>query len=392
MNDLILTINPGSSSVKFALFRLEQGINIELTKGVIAGLGSNTSFTITNSGRFGREFTKPINNSLKQVTSVEEACKLIIACLTSNLRLHQIKLICYRVVHGGNYFSTPVEINTAVLQKLASLVPLAPIHQPAGLSAIRIFMREFSEARHIACFDTAFHHTMPKVAQTFALPERLRAKEIKPYGFHGLSYQFISGKLAQLNQGKIPRRVVIAHLGGGASLCALERGKSIATSMSFSPLDGLPMATRCGSLDASAVLYMIAHLKLTTNEVADILNKQSGLLGLSGISGDVRVLMESDNENAQFALDFYVHKICQELGAMIATLAGLDALIFTGGIGANNSLIRERVCKQFDWLGLLLEASNNQQNTNIISSTSSRIKVYSLKTDEELMMAQLVLS
>jgi len=390
LNNLILAINPGSSSVKFGLYNIEDGIDSAVCRGVIEGFGSNSSFTIKTNCRSDVELAMSIDKFQKKVASAVDAYKLIVEWLSCNLMLQKIGLVCYRVVHGGNYFSAPVEINSTVLKKLTSLIPLAPLHQPIELEAVNLFMRHLSGSRHVACFDTAFHRTMPKVAQSFALPERMRELGIKPYGFHGLSYQFIVGKVAEVNKGSIPRRLVIAHLGSGASMCALLSGESISTSMSFSPLDGLPMATRCGELDASAVLYMIEELELSTSEVSDILNKQSGLLGLSGISGDVRVLMNSDSEKARLALDYYIHQICRELGAMIATLKGLDALIFTGGVGSNNNLIRERICKQFEWQGVSLDPEANQQNENIISHESSRITVYALNTDEELMMAQLV--
>lgn len=363
-----------------------------LCRGAVDGIGSDSGaiFSVKSNSQFNIENGNPIIDQHQHVGCAYAAYQLIMQWLNASLKPECIANVCYRVVHGGNYFHTPVLVNKSVLEKLESLIPLAPLHQPQGLAAIKTFMKQYSGAQHIACFDTAFHRTMPKVSQFFAIPRSLHEQGIQPYGFHGLSYQYVAQKVAELNKGKIPRRVVIAHLGSGASMCALLEGESIATSMSFSPLDGLPMATRSGAIDASVVLYMIEHLNLSAKEVSDILNKESGLLGLSGLSGDVRVLMASDSEEATFALDYFIYRISRELGAMTATLQGLDALIFTAGIGANNDVIRDKVCEKFEWLGISLSAQANQLHENIISSASSRIKVFSIKTDEELMMAQWV--
>jgi acetate kinase len=388
LSNFILAINSGSSSIKFGIFTSRDTGAAELYRGIIENIGSDPVFTLTTYDEFGCE--KSTIAKHKNLPTLESAFAAILQWLDCSFVPEQIKQICYRVVHGGKYFCNPVEIDAAVLFKIDSLVPLAPLHQPIALSAINLFMKHFPQSRHVAFFDTAFHYNMPKTAQTFALPYWLHEKGVKPYGFHGLSYQYVVGKVAVLNKGNFPRRAVIAHLGSGASMCALLEGKSTSTSMSFSPTDGLPMATRCGRLDASAVLYMIDQLKLSTKDVTDILNRESGLLGLSELSGDVRVLLASDSENARFALAFFVDRICQEFGAMISILHGLDALIFTGGIGANSDVIREKICEKMQWLGVSLEPEANRRNENIISNASSRIQVYSIKTDEELMMAELV--
>lgn len=401
MNNLILAINPGSSSVKFGLFGSQANVVIGLCRGVIEGIGSNLKLTIRSTPSFDRDLglgqeiqdtdtCQLKNKNTDKLATVDDAYELIEQWLSANVNPEQISQVCYRIVHGGDYFDAPVKVDEQVVSKLESLIPFAPLHQPFGLKAIKLFKKHFAKSRHFACFDTAFHRAMPKLAQSFSLPARFYKQGIKRYGFHGLSYQSIVEQLKEFEHGKLPHRVVIAHLGSGASMCALQRGKSIATSMSFSPLDGLPMATRCGSLDPSAVLYMIEQLKLSTSEVSNVLNNESGLLGLSALSGDVRELMKSDDTNAKFALDYYIYQVCRELGAMIGTLEGLDALVFTGGIGAHNHLIREIVCQKYTWLGILLEPTANSINESIISNSASSIKVYCIKTDEELMMAQLV--
>ena len=307
--------------------------------------------------------------------------------LRSNLRAGQISAVAYRVVHGGSRYHQPVAITEDILDYLSSLKTLAPLHQPISIAAIRHFMAVYPTVKHWACFDTAFHSTMPKVAQTFAIPKFMRQQGIKPYGFHGLSYQSIVNQFHAVFTDDIPQRVVVAHLGSGSSVCALQNGTSIATTMTFSPLDGLPMATRSGRLDPSAVIYMIDELKLSPAEVARVLNEESGLAGLSGLTGDIRELVKSTDKDARFAVDYYVYSVVQALGAMIAVLKGLDALIFTGGIGANSACIRQQICERCQWLGLELNVNANREQAIKISSDSSQIDVFSLKANEELAMA-----
>lgn len=386
MNGLILAINPGSSSIKFGLFDNQNDIVAELYRGAIKGIGSTPTFTIKTNNHCNTDDAQ----TLPPLTTKEDSYAFIVQWLSDNVKGIKITQVCYRLVHGGDKFSAAVTIDESVLKTLTSFIPLAPLHQPLALKAISVFMKKFPQALHIACFDTAFHRAMPEISQTFALPRYLHKQGIKPYGFHGLSFEYITQKMPEINAGKTPNRMVIAHLGSGASMCALREGESIATSMTFSPLDGLPMASRSGNIDANAVLYMIDQLNFSSQKVSEILNNQSGLLGLSGLSGDVEVLIKSTNDNAKFALDFFIHQVCRELGAMIATLQGLDALVFTGGIGSNSDEIRKRVCEQFEWFGISLETSANNRNEILISTRSSSIDVFSIKTDEELMMAQQV--
>lgn len=390
MTNLNLVINAGSTSVKFALFKRKEGSPVELCRGEVEGVGSNVRFMIHDRGVIDQRNWKPPSDICTTIRSVDDAFELIANWLKSCIPSERITSVVYRVVHGGNTYTKPVYITDGVLEQLELLVPLAPLHQSVCLKAIRTFMKKLPNTHHIACFDTAFHRSMPRVAQTFALPQYLHLQGIKPYGFHGLSYQYIAGRLLEHSAGNMPRRTIIAHLGGGASICALLNGKSISTSMTFSPLDGLAMATRSGAIDASAVIYLIEQLNYSPSEVTNILNKESGLLGLSGLSGDIRVLLNSDCDNAKFALEFYVDRISREIGAMITSLKGIDTLVFTGGVGSNSAEIRKRVCANFDWLGMSLDSAANEKNSKILSNTDSLVEVCSIKTDEEMLMATLV--
>lgn len=390
MDNIILSINPGSSSVKFSLFINRDGVLHELHHGAVESIDSNPSLSINGVYFSSIDSKNTVNEENKDIAYFDNAYESISTWLITHLECDKIDKVCYRIVHGGDFYNSPQNINNTVLRNLTSLIPFAPLHQSIGLEAIKHFMEKFSKSNHIACFDTAFHRTMPKISQTFALPSYLRKKGIKPYGFHGLSYQYIVGILPDLYKGIMPRRTIIAHLGSGASMCALLNGESINTSMTFSPLDGLTMSTRCGTIDAGAVIYLIDKLKISPAKVSHILNKESGLLGLSGISGDVKTLLKNGGDSAEFALEFYVARITRELGAMVATLRGLDTLIFTGGVGSNSAEIRDKICSNLDWLGISIDSPDNNKNSILISKSSSHVDVFSLKTNEELLMAKLV--
>ncbi len=393
MDKFILVINSGSSSVKFGVFREANGkvLDKPLCRGSLQGIHSSPTFKLDDYR--SEMLSGKIVQAAKSLrfTSIEQAHSAIADWLSTFLLPVQIKVVCYRVVHGGNLYDKPVVIDREVIRNLESLIAFAPLHQPLGLNAIEIFTKHYPAAIHKACFDTSFHRTMPKVAQTFAIPDSLTAQGIKPYGFHGLSYQFIASKLAELSQSEAPTRVIVAHLGSGASMCAMLDGMSIATTMTFTPLDGLPMSTRCGSIDAGVILYMADEMNMSPDEITNVLNKQSGLLGLSGISGDISTLVNSASEKATFALNFYVYRICREVGAMTGLLKGLDTLVFTGGAGAHCWQVREKVCQQFDWLGIHIDSTANMGNETVISSSSSNVEVFALKTDEEITMAKLAL-
>lgn len=390
MNDhLILVVNPGSSSIKFGLYQITD-VNLKrLCHGAIDGAGAAPRFSVTCAESFDSH-----DEALALDTETIEthaALQTIEAWLSRHYCSSNIIAVACRVVHGGDQYDEPVVVNELVLKHLCSLTPMAPLHQPVCTTTIRYFLKAYPKAQHWACFDTSFHRTMPHIAQTFALPASIRQQGIKPYGFHGLSYQSIVNQLSTLLENKLPSRCVVAHLGSGSSMCAILDGKSIATTMTFSPLDGLPMATRCGRLDAGAVIYLIDQLKLSPDDVLQLLNHESGLAGLSGLSGDIQELMQSPTEDAQFALAYFVYAVVRALGEMVATLGGIDALVFTGGIGANSAEIRQNICSHFQWLGLTINPQANNERATKISSVESQIDVFSLKTDEELVMAKRVL-
>ncbi len=275
-----------------------------------------------------------------------------------------------------------------IVAELDELIPLAPLHQPHNLSGIAAAHVAFPDAVQIACFDTAFHRAHPWVNDTFALPRAYYDKGIRRYGFHGLSYEYISAKLKDIAPGTAAGRIVVAHLGAGASMCAIKGGRSIASTMGFSALDGLPMGTRCGQLDPAVVLYLLDHEGMTSKQIADLLYKDSGLKGLSGLSGDMRELEEAGTPEAEQAIDYFVFRIRRELGGLAASLNGLDAMVFCGGIGENSARIRRRICEDLHWIGLDVDDALNARNEVLVSTASSRAKIFVIKTDEEAMIAR----
>ena len=298
----------------------------------------------------------------------------------------------HRIVHGGSTFSGPVIINEQILADIATLEAFAPLHQPHNLAGIRAARVAFADVPHIACFDTAFHHAQPELNKRFALPQVLHDAGVRRYGFHGLSYESIVAQLAAAKPDAATARVVVAHLGNGASMCAIRDGKSIATTMSFSPLDGLPMGTRCGRLDAAVVLHLLQHHGRSADEISQLLNRESGLLGLSGVSSDMRVLQASTLPSARMAIDYFVEHLLRELAGMVAALRGIDRLVFTGGIGENDAALRERVMNGAAWLGIRLDVD---ANTNInsdrserISAADSKVDVRVMRTNEEAVIAR----
>jgi acetate kinase len=292
------------------------------------------------------------------------------------------------VVHGGVEFSQPTLITAGVLAQLEKLIPLAPLHQPHNLLPIRIGAQRRPELPQVACFDTAFHRTQPDVAQAFALPPEITERGVRRYGFHGLSYEYIAGVLPQFEPKAATGRVVVAHLGNGASMCAMRACKSVATTMGFTAVDGLPMGTRCGALDPGVMLYLMDELKMDARAIEKLIYHQSGLLGVSGVSSDMRALLESQEPRARFAVDLFIHRIGRELGSLAAALGGLDALVFTAGIGEHAAVVRERVCRDAAWLGVHLDASANQAGGPRISADSSSVSVWVIPTNEELMIAR----
>lgn len=380
----ILAINAGSSSLKFALF------SGHASPGLSARIRGRLE-------RQGREMRLCIVDARGE-TIVDEAQENGQEARQLALRMiyeHVVRLIDgrvsavgHRIVHGGRRFTASVRIDASVLAALGELTPLAPLHQPDNLAAIRAFSAIDPDLPQVACFDTAFHWTQPEPAQRFALPRELFELGIRRYGFHGLSYEYIASVLPSvLNQPAIPGRVIVAHLGNGASLCALREGKSVATTMSFTPLDGIPMGTRCGNIDPGVLIYLMTELEMDVSRVVDLLYNRSGLLGISGISHDVRELLASDDPRASHALEILVYWIGRELGSMAAALGGIDTLVFTGGIGECAAPVRARVCRQASWLGVRLDEPTNARGGPRISIEDSPVSVWVIPTDEERMIA-----
>jgi acetate kinase len=300
--------------------------------------------------------------------------------------------IGHRVVHGGTYYQTPVRLDAGVMGRLRELAPLAPLHQPANIRGIEASAHAFPGVPQVACFDTAFHAGRPFVAEAFGLPRAFYDQGVRRYGFHGLSYEYVAQRLREVAPGIARGRVVVCHLGNGASLCALRDGRCAETTMGFTTCEGLPMGTRCGQLDPGVILYLFDEKKMTPSQVSDLINKQSGLLGLSGVSPDMRDLLASDRPEARQALDYFVYRIAWYVGAFAAALEGLDGLVFTAGIGEHAVPIRERVCRKLAWLGLDLDPAANAAGGPRLTTASSRVSAWVVPTNEELMIARHVVN
>ncbi|ODS01120.1 acetate kinase [Methyloceanibacter methanicus] len=377
----ILTLNAGSSSIKFALF--EADTLEERVRGQVEGLGTSPRL----SARVADAEKTESDLDGNAVGDHASALAAILALIESRFSGARIKAVGHRIVHGGPDYSAPVVIDEQRFADLERLIPLAPLHQPHNLSGVRAAQAAFPEAVQVACFDTAFHRQHPWVSDTYALPLELYDEGVRRYGFHGLSYEYVTRALKQLAPMHAAGRVIVSHLGNGASMCAIQGGQSVGSTMGFTALDGLPMGTRCGQLDPGVVLYLMAEKGLSAAEIENLLYKQSGLKGLSGLSNDMRVLEEAGTVEARRAIDYFVYRIRRELGGMVAVLSGLDALVFCGGIGENAWRIRERVCQDLGWLGLELDETQNREGETVISSYRSRVRVFIIRTNEELMIA-----
>jgi acetate kinase len=312
----------------------------------------------------------------------------LIAFLRSELGEHRLVGVGHRVVHGGLDYAEPVRIDAGVVAALGELVPLAPLHQPHNLAPIRRLLDRAPELPQVACFDTAFHRTNPELAQRFALPGELHQAGVRRYGFHGLSYEYIASVLPRVDPKAAAGRTVVLHLGNGASMCALEAGRSIASTMGFTAVEGLPMGTRSGSLDPGVILYLMDHRGMDARAVEALIYNQSGLLGVSGVSSDMRALLASGDPRAKLAVDLYCYRIRRELGSLAAALGGLDAIVFTAGIGENSAAIRERVCGDAAWLGVEVDPAANAAGGPRISTAGARASAWSIPTNEELMIAR----
>lgn len=378
----LLTLNSGSSSLKFALFTLtDSPAPRRRYRGEIASIGGAARFHVRDS-----------NGATQQASEVaisdhRQALQHLLAWLSGQAEASQLIGVGHRVVHGGRRFQQPVRITESVLTYLRSLSALAPNHQPPCLLGITTLQQLRPELTQIACFDTAFHHQRPRVEQRFALPERPELEEVRRYGFHGLSYEYLASILPAHLGTKADGRVIIAHLGHGASLCALRQRRSVATTMTFTPLDGIPMSTRCGSLDPAVVLYLLQQ-GMSERHISDLLYFQSGLLGVSGESGDMATLLQSRHEPARLAVEQFVHHTVRAIGSLAAALGGLDALVFTAGIGEHAAPVRAAIGKGCEWLGLHLDDEANRLGHTRISRDDSAVSAWVIATDEEQMIAE----
>jgi acetate kinase len=381
---VLLVVNAGSSSIKFAVFDVD-GATSPLTalyRGEVDGLGARARLVARDAAGARHE-----DGSLSPGAGHDDALAAALAWIEARTTGATVVAAGHRVVHGGTRYAAPVAVTPDVLRELEALVPLAPLHQPHNLAPIKSLAKLRPDLPQVACFDTGFHTTQPAVAQAYALPHALSESGIKRYGFHGLSYEYIASALpAYLGQGA-DGRVVVAHLGAGASMCALRDRQSVATTMGFTALDGLPMGTRTGQIDPGVILYLMSERRMSLEAVTELVYKTSGLLGMSGVSADVRDLLASHDPRAAAALDVFVYRVGRELGSLAAALGGLDALVFTGGIGENSAPIRARVCRDAAWLGLELDEAANERGDARISARGP-VSALVIPTDEELMIAR----
>ncbi|MCP1957372.1 acetate/propionate family kinase [Bradyrhizobium japonicum] len=383
--DTILVVNAGSSSVKFQVYAIEgDGALRRQIKGQMDGIGSRPRLRASGpSGDPMADRAYPI----EAVPDVPAAMAVAGDWLRDELRVTPIA-VGHRVVHGGPDYSRPVLIDHGVVSRLERFVPLAPLHQPHNLAPIRSLLANFPTLPQVACFDTAFHRTHDAVADHYAIPHQLHAEGVRRYGFHGLSYEYIARTLPGVAPDIAKRRVIVAHLGSGASMCALKDGRSVESTMGFTALDGLPMGSRPGQIDPGVVIYLISEKGMSASNVQNFLYRDCGLKGLSGVSNDMRELEASADPKAKLAVDYFVYRIGLSAGMLAAASQGLDAFVFTAGIGENSANIRARVVEQLGWLGATLDPVENSRNSRLIWRSDSRIPVYVVPTDEELMIAQ----
>jgi acetate kinase len=385
MADAIAVLNAGSSSIKFSLF-LVRGDELELDqRGQIEGIYTAPHFVAQD--RSGKPV---VEKSWDEGVELGHAGALeyLVAHLRTGLTNDRLVGVGHRVVHGGLEYTKPVRLDSSVLQALEKFVPLAPLHQPHNLAPIRLLLERLTDLPQIACFDTSFHRSNPEIAQMFALPAELHAQGVRRYGFHGLSYEYIASVLPKFDSKAASGRTVVLHLGNGSSMCAIQSGRSMASTMGFTAVEGLPMGTRTGSLDPGVILYLMDQRGMDARAIEKLIYNQSGLLGVSGISSDMRTLLGSDDPRAILAVDLYLYRIRRELGSLAAALGGLDAIAFTAGIGENAAAIRERVCRDAAWLGVELDAAANTKRGPRISAPTSRVSAWVIPTNEELMIAR----
>jgi len=385
MADAIVVLNAGSSSIKFSLF-LARGADLELdVRGQIEGIYTAPRFVAK-----GRDGATKSEKSWGEGTKLGHDASLrhLLDFLKQELADDRLVGVGHRVVHGALDYREPVRLDAKILATLEKFIPLAPLHQPHNLAPIRALFGAAPELPQVACFDTSFHRTNPEIAQRFAIPSELHDAGVRRYGFHGLSYEYIASVLPQHDAAAAAGRTVVLHLGNGASMCAIEGGKSVASTMGFTAVEGLPMGTRTGALDPGVILYLMDERGMDARAVEKLIYNQSGLLGVSGISSDMRTLLASDDPRAKLAIDLYCYRIRREMGSLAAALGGLDALVFTAGIGENSAEIRARVSRDAAWLGVALDSAANAKGGPRISAAESRVAAWTIPTNEELMIAR----
>ena len=380
MKNAILVINAGSSSIKFAVFSEEMETK-KLYYGIVDHIVTAPDIVIYDISK------KVVLSRVLPSTDYEQIVAELIISINLCLKEFTIIAVGHRVVHGGVHYLQPILINDGVIDDLTKLIPLAPLHQPYNLKIIVALKKLHPHLSQVACFDTAFHATQEKLAKLFAIPRKLTQSGVIRYGFHGLSYEYIASILSKYIPNEISsERVVVAHLGNGSSLCAMHQCKSKATSMGFTALEGLMMGTRTGHLDPGVVLYLLEELKLTVKQTVHLLYSESGLLGVSGISSDVRELLDSKEPNAIEAIELFCYRAAQEIAALFIPINGIDALIFTAGIGEHSHIVRSKICQWFAWMGLSINEQANKNNETIISDKNSKIMVAVIPTNEELVI------
>ncbi len=417
MSQAFLVLNAGSSSIKFSVFALpaEGGELTLVCRGLQENIGEDDPHfkafdhagqvladvrQTPPSGQY-RKLGADLRRRAADTTLAPEpppsataiydhqaALRDLLLWLKESPNLPDVIAVGHRVVHGGEEYSDPQLLTPEIVARLEHFVPLAPLHQPHNLAGIRALLAVRPDLPQVACFDTAFHHGQPELAKLFALPRAYREEGVRRYGFHGLSYEYIAGALAEAMGTPATGRVVVAHLGNGASMCAMRDGRSMASTMGFTAVEGLPMGTRSGSLDPGVLIYLIERHGMGARELTNLLYKQSGLLGLSGFSNDMRDLLASAEPGARLAVDYFTYRIARELGSLAAALGGLDALVFTGGIGEHAAAVRERVCALSAWLGIELDPVANASDSRRIDRVGSRTAVWVLPTNEELVIAR----
>jgi acetate kinase len=385
MDDYALVLNAGSSSLKFCVYRRpeDRGWLLE-ARGQIEGIGSAPRFSAKDAAgdTLGREDLDP------GVRDLPAALDRLAAWLRGRYSGARVLGVGHRVVHGGAQYPAPVVVTPAVMQDLQALIPLAPLHQPYNLAAIEAVAQRLPGVPQVACFDTSFHRGQPAVAELVPLPRDIREHGVQRYGFHGLSYEYIASVLPDVAPEIANGRVIVAHLGSGASLCAMRERRSLDSTLGFTALDGLCMGTRPGAIDPGVILYLFQALAFSATDVETLLYRKSGLLALSGISNDMRDLLASDEPDARLAVDYFVYRAAKEIGALTAVLGGLDGLVFTAGIGENSSEIRDRICRASAWLGIEIDPEANERRGPRLSRPGSRVSAWVIPTNEELMIAR----